>query len=186
MVWTNNARVVLKQFIWGNLCIKALGEACDEAVARPWPLLSFVFSSSNPCDARDVCLLIERAQDVLLEGLGLGDAGPAALDLAVLADEELFKVPLDPLEAHEAGLLVLEPDEEGVRVVAVDVGLLHDGEGDAVVELAEALDVVVGAGLLAAELVAGEAEDDKVVAVLLAHGLVQGLEAGVLRGEAAL
>ncbi|QBZ58027.1 hypothetical protein PoMZ_02966 [Pyricularia oryzae] len=99
---------------------------------------------------------------------------------------ELFKVPLDALEAHDAGHLLLEPLEERVGVVAVDVDLLHDGEGDAVVDLAKVLNVVVGAGLLAAELVAGEAEDGKVLGVLLGDLLVQGLEAGVLRREAAL
>jgi hypothetical protein len=130
--------------------------------------------------------LLQLLQDGLLEGLGLGGAGPAALDLAVAADEELLKVPLDELEAHDAGLLRLEPGEEGLGVVAVDVGLLHDGEGDAVVELAEALDVVVGAGLLATELVAGEAEDGEVVGVLLLELLVESLKAGILGSEAAL
>lgn len=130
--------------------------------------------------------LLQLVEDGLLQALGLGGAGPAALDLAVAADEELFKVPLDALEAHDAGLLLLEPLEEGVGGVAVDVNLLHDGEGDAVVDLAEVLDLVVGAGLLAAKLVTGEAEYDKVVAVLLLDVLVELLEAGVLRGEAAL
>jgi hypothetical protein len=52
--------------------------------------------------------------------------------------------------------------------------------------LAELLDLVVGAGVLAAELVAGEAEDGEVVRVLLLDGLVQALEALELRREAAL
>lgn len=131
-------------------------------------------------------LLGEGLEDGLLEGLGLGGAGPAALDLAVAADEELFKVPLDALEAEEARLLLLEPGPERAGAVAVDLGLLHDGEGDAVVDLAEALDLLVGPGLLGAELVAGEAEDDKVVRVLLLDLGPELLEAGVLRGEAAL
>lgn len=131
-------------------------------------------------------LPLKLGDNVLLEGLGLGGAGPATLDLAVAADEELLKVPLDALEAHEARLLVLEPLVEGVGAVAVDLDLLHDGEADAVVELAEALDLLVGAGFLAAELVAGEAEDDKVIGVLLLEAGVELLEAGVLRGKAAL
>jgi hypothetical protein len=48
------------------------------------------------------------------------------------------------------------------------------------------LNIVVGAGLLVAKLIAGEAEDDKVVGVLLLDGLVELLEAFVLGGEAAL
>jgi hypothetical protein len=122
----------------------------------------------------------------LLKTLWLGSASPSALDLSITANEELLKVPLDALETEETSLLVLEPGPEGVGVVTVDLGLLHDGEAHAVVDLAELLDVIVGAGLLAAELVAGEAEDDKVLRVL---GLEVGpelLEAGVLRGEAAL
>lgn len=63
---------------------------------------------------------------------------------------------------------------------------MHDGKGDAVVDLAEALDLLVAAGLLGAKLVAGEAEDDKVVGVLFGDALVNLLEAGVLAGEAAL
>lgn len=141
--------------------------------------------NKNICPAG---LLLRRKllEDGLLERLGLGGAGPAALDLAVAADEELLKVPLDPLHAQEARLLVLEPLEHGLGLVAVDVDLAHDGEGDAVVELAEALDLVVGGGLLAGELVAGEAEDDELVGVGLVEALVQLLQAGVLGREAAL
>jgi hypothetical protein len=131
-------------------------------------------------------LLSESVEDGLLEGLGLGGAGPAALDRSVASDEELFKVPLDALEAQETGLLLLEPGPERVGAVAVDLGLLHDGEGDAVVDLAEALDLLVGPGLLGAELVAGEAEDDEIVRVLLLDVGPELLQAGVLRGEAAL
>lgn len=51
------------------------------------------------------------------------------------------------------------------------------------VDLAKALNLVVGAGLLAAKLVAREAEDDEALVLVL---LVELFEAGVLRGEAAL
>jgi len=135
----------------------------------------------------DLGLLAKLLENGLLERLWLGDAGPAALDLAVAADEELFKVPLDSLHAEKTRLLGLEPLEQRLGLVAVDVDLAHDGEGDAVVELAELLDVIVGPGLLAAKLVAGEAEDDKVLAVGLGLDVLpELLEAGVLRGEAAL
>jgi hypothetical protein len=83
-------------------------------------------------------------------------------------------------------LLGREPLEQGAGINILDVDLAHDGEGDAVVDLAELLDIVIGAGLLVAELVAGEAENDEVVWVLLVDGLPQLLKAGVLRGEAAL
>ena len=49
-----------------------------------------------------------------------------ALDLAVAADEELLEVPLDPLQAHDARLLVLEPLPQRARLVAVDFRLAKD------------------------------------------------------------
>ena len=92
----------------------------------------------------------------------LGSARPATLDLAVLADEELLKVPLDALQAHETRLLLLHPLPHGLRAVAVDVSLAEHLVGDLVAEDAEVLDFLVGAGVLAAELVAGEGEDFEV------------------------
>lgn len=146
-------------------------------------LLALIDQRRNNSSLR---LLRNLLQDRRLQGLRLGGAGPTGLDGAVPANEELLEVPLDHLDAHDAGLLLLEPLVQVAGSIAVDVDLAHDGEGDAVIDLAEALDVVVGAGLLAAELVAGEAQDDEVVGVLLLDVLVQLLQAGVLRGEAAL
>lgn len=81
---------------------------------------------------------------------------------------------------------MLQPLVQRVRIVAVDVDLAEDGESDLLVQGAEVLDLLVGAGLLAAELVAGEADDCEVVGVLLLDLLVDGLEVLVLVGEAAL
>lgn len=81
---------------------------------------------------------------------------------------------------------MLQPLVQRVRIVAVDVDLAEDGEGDLLVQGAEVLDLLVGAGLLAAELVAGEADDCEVVGVLLLDLLVDGLEVLVLVGETAL
>ena len=67
-------------------------------------------------------------------------------------------------------------------VVAVDVDLGEHREGHAVVDLAELADLLLGAGLLAAELVAREAEHDEALVVQV---LVERLEALVLGGEAA-
>ena len=60
------------------------------------------------------------------------------------------------------------------------------GEADTVVKLAELLDLIVAAGVLAAELVAGEADDLEVVGVLRLEVLVQLLQPRELRREAAL
>ena len=77
-------------------------------------------------------------------------------------------------------------DEGGVERVLVGAGdgdLGEEGEGDGVVDGAELGDLLVGAGLLAGEVVGGEAEDDEAAIFVV---LVEGFEGGVLRGEAAL
>src|SRR5690606_14238733 len=65
----------------------------------------------------------------------------------------------------------------------VDVDLGEHRERHPVVALAELRDLLLVAGLLVAELVAREAEDDQ---ALLAIGVLQLLQALVLRGEPAL
>ena len=139
--------------------------------------------SSRRCRRGRLLQLLENCR---LQGLGLSCAGPATLDKTISADEELLEVPLHHLQAQQTGLLLLEPGEEGVGVVAVDLGLLHDGEANAIVKLAEALDLVVGTGLLGTELVAREAEDLEVLRVLCLDALVDLLQTFVLRGEATL
>ena len=106
----------------------------------------------------------QRRPDVVGDVLGLGVGGVARDDLAVAPDEELGEVPLDPA-AEQALLLALEPAEERVGVVAVDVDLGEHRERHAVVDLAELADLVLGARLLRAELVAREAEHDQALVV---------------------
>jgi hypothetical protein len=60
------------------------------------------------------------------------------------------------------------------------------GEADAVVKLAKLLDLIVAAGVLAAELVAREADDFEVVGVLGLQILVELLKPCELGCEAAL
>lgn len=129
--------------------------------------------------------LLQLSENLRLEALWSCNAGPPSLDLAISANQELLKVPLNELHSEESRFLVLEPLVHGIGVVAVDLGLTQDWEGHAIVELAEVLNVIVGAGFLAAELVAREANDLE-VGVLGADGLVELLETLVLRGEAAL
>src|SRR5262245_50500850 len=98
--------------------------------------------------------------------------------LAVLADEVLAEVPV----RHVAAL-----GEEGVdrRLAGAGLGLAlgEEREADAVVALAERLDLLRRSRLLATELVAREAED---LEALPRELLVQLLESAVLRREAAL
>ena len=120
--------------------------------------------------------------DDLVELLGGGAGAEAVDDLAVGADEEFGEVPLDELGVEDARGGLFELFEEGVGVVAVDLDALVHGEGDAVVFAAEGGDFVVGAGVLAAELVAGKAEDGEVLVVIFLPEVFQAVE---LRGEAA-
>ncbi len=102
---------------------------------------------------------------------------------AAAAATNLFKIPLDALQPQRPRPLVLEVLVDRRRVVPVHIDLGQHGKGDAVVALAEGLDVVVRARLLAAEAVAWEADNIEAQVVVL---LVELLQALVLRGEAAL
>jgi hypothetical protein len=137
--------------------------------------------------------------------VGWGVGGEADEDLAVAAYEELFEVPeefgegVGRREAVLGGVVgeVFAPgavrdvlgcgfDEGGIERMFAGAGdgdLGEEGEGYRVFGGAEPGDLLVGAGLLAGEVVGGEAEDDEAAIFVL---LVEGLEGGVLRGEAAL
>src|SRR4051794_17542217 len=104
-------------------------------------------------------------------------------DLAVGRDEELLEVPAD---VAVVALHIGRPGELGIERMAagaVHVDLLEHRERDAVVERAELLDLVGRARLLAAELVAREPEDGEAAVAVVVVDLLEG---GVLRGEAAL
>ena len=97
-----------------------------------------------------------------LQPLGLRSTSPPPLDLSIPPNQKLLKIPLDSLQTHNPWSTLLHPLVHGLDFVAVDFGFTQDGEGDAVVELAEGLDFVVAAGVLGAELVAGETNDFEV------------------------
>lgn len=73
-------------------------------------------------------LSLELSLNRGLQALGLGGASPSALNLAILANQELLKVPLDSLQPHDTGLLGLHPLENGLGLVAVDVGFAENRE----------------------------------------------------------
>lgn len=79
------------------------------------------------------------------EGVWTGERNAACLGY-----EELAEVPVDPLAKQTFGAR-LEEFEDLVGVLAVHVRLLEEREGDAVVELAEALGALVVLGVLWAE-----------------------------------
>ena len=125
-------------------------------------------------------------------------------DVAVAVDQELGEVPLDIAGGLGAGEIVLlqqvaqagdgdfggvvlragglEKDVDGVGARAVHLDLGELVEGGVVLERAEGVDLVVAAGRLVPELVAGEVEDLEPGGVVLGVELLQPL---VLRREAA-
>lgn len=129
--------------------------------------------------------LLQLGHDGSIEAFRLGGAGPALLNLAVATDEEFLEIPLYPLQPQHPGHLLLHPFVNGLGLVAVHISFAQDGKGDPVIDLAELLDCVVGAGILFIELIAGKAEDDEGVGPVSGrHGLVEFLQPFELRGEA--
>ena len=106
--------------------------------------------------------LLQLLLNIRLQALGFTRARPPLHTLSIATNQELLEIPLDALQAQETRFAVLHPLPHGLDIAAVDFGFAEHGEGDAVVDLAEGLDVVVGAGVLAAELVAREGEDFEV------------------------
>src|SRR5690606_884333 len=122
--------------------------------------------------------LLQEGVDVGGDALGLVGRRVAADHAAVAGDEELCEVPLHRLESEQAGLLLLEPAVERMRIAAVDLDLGEHREADVVAQRAELADFRLVARLLVAELVAGEAQHDQTALAALAPEFLQ---AGVLR-----
>ena len=136
--------------------------------------------------------------------VGRGVWGEAGEYVAVASDEEFFEVPEKFGEGVGRGKAVLGGvvgelfapgavgdvrgrgfDEGGVERVLARAGdgdFGEEWEGDGVFGGAELGDFLIVAGLLTGEVVGGDAEDDEALILVL---LVEGLEGGVLGGEAA-
>ncbi len=115
--------------------------------------------------------------------VGFGSGGEARDDGAIAADEEFFEVPGDVAFGGGLGVEAGEVFVEGCDVVTFDADFGEHGEGDVVLAGAELFDFFVRAGLLFAEVVGGESEDDEAFVFVL---LVGAFEGGVLGGVAAL
>ena len=105
--------------------------------------------------------------DVGSDILGCRGWGKALDDASLLVNQELGEVPLDGV-AEQAAFFALQKLVYRMRVCAVDFDLREQREVDAVIGFAERLDFVVVAGLLMAELVAGEAKNLEAAVVYLA------------------
>ena len=66
---------------------------------------------------------------------GFGDGRVAANLCAIARDEEFGEIPFDGISDESTGLR-LEIFENGIGVTSIHLNLLHNGEGDTVVELA--------------------------------------------------
>ena len=75
--------------------------------------------------------------------LRLSSTRPPPPNLPILPHQPLLKIPLNPLHAQKSRLLRFQPLEQGIRFIAIYIGLAHDGERDTVVELAEGLDFFI-------------------------------------------
>lgn len=135
---------------------------------------------------RSLPSLLNLLNNRILQRLRLGKRRPPRNNLSIRRDQELLKVPLNTLQTQRTGHRLLHPGINRRSLVTVDIQFAQHGERHAIVQLTERLDLVVGTGVLAAELVAGEPEELKVLRVLRLELLVDLLEAFELRGEAAL
>ena len=112
---------------------------------------------------------------------GFGDGSVAANHGAIARDEEFGEIPFDGV-GEEATSLRFEILEYGIRLAAVHLDLVHDGEGDPIVELASGFCIAARAWFLTRKLVAGEAKYHQALVFVL---LIELFELGKLRGESA-
>jgi hypothetical protein len=117
-------------------------------------------------------LLLNLPHHILLQSLRLTNTPPPLHHLSVPPNQKFLKIPLHPLQPQHPRFLPFHPLKYWLGLITIHIGLPQDGKGNAVVELAELLDLVIRARILAVELVAGEAEDDELVRVSGLHVLV--------------
>lgn len=129
--------------------------------------------------------LLDLIHNGILESLRLGKGSPAVNNLAIGGDKELLKVPLNALHAQEPRLLLFQESPDRCSVFAIHIQFSKNGEGYAVIDLTERLDIIVRARVLAAELVARETDDGEVFGVLGLQALVELLKTLKLGRKAA-
>src|SRR5690606_18712052 len=163
----------------GEKCSPSLSESAERLETIADPVGSWRISRRSARRLRGQVRLDERHYRLVV-GLRLR---AEALDVARGKDHELLEVPGDRAAEARAVLGLLERLEEGSGAGSVDLHLVDDGEADAPRGRAVLEDLVHRSGLLAHELVAGEAHD---VEAAVAIGALQLLELLVLGREAAL
>src|SRR6201996_313416 len=101
---------------------------------------------------------------VELGRFGRGQAAEPGLQLAIRTDQIFVEIPARP---RQPAAFRGQPLEQRMGGAALDVDLLGHGKIDPVIDLAERGDVVGLARLLAAELVAGHADDHQPIVLML-------------------
>lgn len=126
--------------------------------------------------------LFQQRLNALEQALRLGQRRKARDALAVGGKQEFGEVPFDALAAQQPGRAALQLVKQRMRFRAVNRYLGEQRKTDAVVETAEAGDLLRVARLLRAELVAGKAHHHQAAVAIVAPQIFQ---PAVLRGKAA-
>ena len=108
---------------------------------------------------------------------GFGDGRVAANHGAIARDEEFGEIPFDGI-GEEATCLRLEILEYGIGFAAVHLDLVHDGEGDTIVELASGFCIAARAWFLTRKLIARETENHQPLVFVLLVELFEFCELG--------
>ena len=99
--------------------------------------------------------LRQHSFDVFGYLAGFGDGRVAANLCAIARDEEFGEIPFDGI-GEESTSLRFEIFENGICFTTIYLNLVHDGEGDTIVELASRSSITACAGFLTGKLIAGE------------------------------
>ena len=103
---------------------------------------------------------------------GFGDGRVAANLCTIARDEEFGKIPFDGI-GEESTSLRFEIFENGIGFVAIYLNLVHDGEGDTIVELASGFCIAARAWFLTRKLVAWEAKYHQALVLILLVELLE-------------
>lgn len=108
---------------------------------------------------------------------GFGDGRVAANLCTIARDEEFGEIPFDGI-GEESTSLRFEILENGIGFATVHLNLVHDGEGDTIVELASGFCITARAWFLTSKLVAGEPQYHQPLVFVLLVELFEFCELG--------
>jgi hypothetical protein len=121
--------------------------------------------------------------DIELDGLGRAGGSESRHDVPGAIDQELGEIPFDRGGPQQARPLRFQEREQRMSAIAVDVNLREQRKRDVVFVLAELVNLLLGARLLTAKLIARKPEHDETAIAIFP---VERLQARVLRRESTL